>query len=494
MRISTLPAALTGFVLFSALSSSAQSRKEKPNIVFILGDDIGYGDLGCYGAQTIATPHIDTLAASGVRFTNAYAPASTSSPSRYALLTGEYAFRKNVGILPADAPLAIDTLRSNLPKLLKHQGYATAIVGKWHLGLGSDGQPVDFNRKITAGMRAVGFDYSYTFPATNDRVPTVFLENDRTVGLDPANPIAISYHSKVGNEPTGKENPELLLMRHYQGHDGTIVNGIGRMGWMSGGQTARWNDSLMGERLIEKAVSFIHAHRQEPFFLYYAPHNAHEPRVPNPRFAGRSRAGVYGDMIEELDHYVGLIVAALKEAGIYENTLLIVTSDNGPMIKEGYLDGALENIGTHDPFGGLRGEKYSLYEAGTAVPFVASWPAATESPFVQKQRFCYLDMLATLAAITGAQSRGCALHDSRDASDLFLSPDAAPYRDYILTQNNGGEIALRKEEWKYIPSKAELFDLRNDPAETTNLYTRPDLQPLIRELTQIAGTIRQNHP
>ncbi len=176
----------------------AEQPDRKPNIICILADDVGYTDLGCYGAKKIKTPNLDHLGQDGIRFTNAYAPASTSSPSRYALLTGEYAWRKNVGILPADAPLSIDPSKPTLPKIMKQLGYRTGIVGKWHLGLGSKNQTVDFNRSIQMGPPEVGFDYAYYFPATNDRVPCVFIENDQVDGLDSKDPIQVSYRQKWG--------------------------------------------------------------------------------------------------------------------------------------------------------------------------------------------------------------------------------------------------------------------------------------------------------
>lgn len=246
----------------------AEQPDRKPNIICILADDVGYTDLGCYGAKKIKTPNLDRLVQDGIRFTNAYAPASTSSPSRYALLTGEYAWRKNVGILPADAPLSIDPSKPTLPKIMKQLGYRTGIVGKWHLGLGSKEQTVDFNRSIQMGPPEVGFDYAYYFPATNDRVPCVFIENDRVDGLDSKDPIQVSYRQKVGDEPTGKENPELLALPYHLGHDGTIVNGISRIGWMSGGKKAWWKDEEMAQVLSDKAVSFIRNNKKEPFFLY----------------------------------------------------------------------------------------------------------------------------------------------------------------------------------------------------------------------------------
>lgn len=451
-----------------ALTATAQNN-ELPNIIFILADDIGYNDLGCYGATKIKTPTIDRLAAEGIRFTNAYAPASTSSPSRYALLTGEYAWRKNVGILPADAPLSIDPHKNTLPAFLQKAGYHTALVGKWHLGLGESGTPVDFNKEIKMGPLAIGFDHAYYFPATNDRVPCVYIHDERVNGITANDPILVSYKQKVGNDPTGKENPELLTLNPHLGHNATIVNGISRIGWMSGGQKARWKDEEMAQHLLEKATDYIDKHAKEPFFLYYATHNAHEPRVPSPAFKGKSEAGIYGDVIEEFDHCVAGIIQALKKNNIYDNTLIIITSDNGPMIKEGYDDGALENINGHNPYGELRGEKYSLHEGGTRVPFICSWPRNIRKPFTQEQSFSYIDMLATFAGILNIPITDQACNDSKNGAALFQCPDVPLYREYIMIQNNSGQIAIRKGDWKYIPATknrpAELYNLVTDPSE-----------------------------
>ena len=456
----------------SGLNAVAQD-KECPNIIFILADDIGYNDLGCYGATKIKTPAVNKLAANGIQFTNAYAPASTSSPSRYALLTGEYAWRKNVGILPADASLAIDPDKNTLPAFLRKVGYHTGLVGKWHLGLGEEDSPVDFNEKISQGPLAIGFDYAYYFPATNDRVPSVYIDNEFVDKLDPQDPIQVSYKQKVGNDPTGKENPALLTLNPHSGHNATIVNGISRIGWMSGGNAARWKDEEMAQHLLDKAISYIEHHSQTPFFLYYATHNAHEPRVPSPAFRGKSNAGIYGDVIEEFDYCVAEIVKSLKDNGIYDNTLIIISSDNGPMIKEGYDDGALENINGHNPFGNLWGEKYSLYEGGTRVPFICSWPQKIRKPFKQEQPFSYIDMLATFAGILNIPITEEECNDSKNGAALFNAPDAPLYREYIMTQNNGGQIAVRKDNWKYIPAyqchAAELYNLLTDPSELHNM-------------------------
>lgn len=464
--------------------------QQRPNIICILADDLGYTDIGCYGAEKIKTPSIDTLAAQGVRFTNAYAPASTSSPSRYALLTGEYAWRKNVGILPADAPLSIDTAKNTLPKMLQKLGYSTGLVGKWHLGLGSKNNPVNFNEEISMGPHEIGFDYCYYFPATNDRVPCLFIENERVDGLDTKDPIEVSYRKKIGEYPTGAEHPELLSMPYHLGHDGTIINGISRIGWMKGGKKALWKDDKMADHLFDKVKEFIHSQKDAPFFLYYAPHNAHEPRVPSKAFKGKSQAGVYGDVIEEFDDLIGRLVEILKKEGLYENTILIISSDNAPMIKEGYQDGALENINGHNPYGNLRGEKYSLHEGGTKVPFIFSWPAVMKSPFIQEQPFVYLDLLSTLSSLIGSTLSDSEKNDSRDGSKLFLSKEAPIYRPYIMTQNNAGQVALRMGKWKYIPhyngQGAELYDLNNDPSELHNIiYAYPEI---VRRFSKIMKT------
>ncbi len=487
-------------LLFSVLATTAacvsHAAESKPNVVFIIADDIGYGDFGCYGAKLIKTPNVDYLAAQGVRFANAYSPASTSSPTRYSLLTGEYAWRKGVGILPGDAAMSIDTDEITLPKMMNSAGYKSGIVGKWHLGMGDGKEPVDFNRRVKRGMRAVGFDYSFIFPATNDRVPTIYMENDKTVGLDRKDPIQVDYKEKIGDEPTGKENPNLLRLQHYQGHDGTIVNGVGRIGWMSGGYQARWRDESLTEDLLSKAKDFIVDNSFKPFFLYYATHTAHEPRVASSKFKGVSKAGLYGDVIEEFDYCVGEIVKTLEEQGLLDNTIIVVTSDNGPMIKEGYLDGALENIGNHDPYAGLRGAKYSLYEGGSRVPFILYWPSQVEESFVQNERFCYIDMMATLAEIIDEPLSREELRDGRSAKELFVNAKAEPYRPYILTQNNPGQYTLRDGDWKYTPSYgrwgAQLFNLSKDPSERQNLAKRPEYADIVKRFEGYISELKAN--
>jgi hypothetical protein len=273
----------------AAMVSAAGPR----NIVLIYADDIGYGDVGCYGAKAVKTPHTDRLAREGLRFTDGHAPSATCTPSRYALLTGEYAWRqKGTGILPGDARLIIEPGRTTLASQLRKAGYRTTVVGKWHLGLGNGN--VDWNGEIKPGPLEVGFDEAFLIPATGDRVPCVYVENHRVVGLNPNDPIRVSFGQRIGNDPIGAERPELLKMKYSHGHDRTIVNGISRIGYMSGGQAARWVDEDMADVITQRAVQFIERHREQPFFLFFSTHDIHVPRVPHPRFVGKSGLGPRG--------------------------------------------------------------------------------------------------------------------------------------------------------------------------------------------------------
>ncbi|MGJ8680555.1 sulfatase-like hydrolase/transferase, partial [Paraglaciecola sp.] len=239
----------------------------KPNIVIFYVDDLGYGDLSSYGMTATQTPNVDALANEGIRFTDAHSSAATCTPSRYSLLTGQFAFRNDAAILPGDAPLIIDHTKPTLPKMLKKAGYKTAVVGKWHLGLG-DGF-VDWNKDVKPGPLELGFDYSFLMPATGDRVPTVYLENHKVVNLDPNDPITISYKERIGNRPVGTESPELLKQTADLQHSRTIVNGISRIGWMAGGKSAEWVDEDFPHVFTDKAKDFIKDSKDAPFMLFF---------------------------------------------------------------------------------------------------------------------------------------------------------------------------------------------------------------------------------
>jgi len=457
--------------------------QEKPNIVLIMTDDLGYGDVSSYGATAVQTPNIDRLAKAGLRFTDAHSSAATCTPSRYALLTGEYAWRKpGTGVLPGNAALIIDPARTTLPSMLKKAGYATGVVGKWHLGLGPQGGP-DWNTAVAPGPNAVRFDSAFIMAATGDRVPTVYIENQRTSGLEVADPITVSYDKPVGDWPTGKDHPELLKMHPSHGHDQTIVNGISRIGYMTGGRAALWKDEDMADIFTSRAVSFIEAHKDGPFFLYFATHDPHVPRVPNPRFVGKTTMGPRGDAIVEADWSVGEILKTLDRLKLSDNTLVIFTSDNGPVVDDGYKDDAVAKLGNHKPAGPYRGGKYSNFEGGTRVPFIVRWPghvsASTSDALV-----CQVDLLASLARFSGQTLAGAELRDSADVLDALLGTSKTGRTALV---EEAGALSLRQGSWKYIEpnnkqklntntntelgndSVPQLYDLSTDPGETRNL-------------------------
>jgi len=423
----------------------------RPNIIFILADDIGYADLSCAGGRRARTPAIDSLARDGIRFTHAHSPASTCTPTRRAFLTGTYSWRQRPGasIAPGDAPLTIAPGTTTVASLLKSAGYRTGVVGKWHLGLGPEGGP-DWNGELKPGPLEIGFDHAFLMPATGDRVPCVYVEDRRVVGLDPRDPIRVSYREKVGSEPTGRENPELLRLKHTHGHDFTIINGVGRIGWMTGGKAARWKDEDMSDTFAARAVSFIERSAGGPFFLYLASHGIHVPRVPHPRFAGRSAGGTRGDAIEELDDRVGQVLAALDRLKLAENTLVIFTSDNGGVMDDGY-----EDVGRFDyhPNHPLRGYKGSIWEGGHRVPFLARWPARIRPGTTSDALIAHLDMPATFAAITGVPVPAGQCRDSFNLLPAMLGErTATPTRPHFVVHNGGtdGPFALIAGDWKYL--------------------------------------------
>ena len=393
-------------ILLSGCTAKQNTQKAEierlPNIIIIYADDLGYGDVGCYGSVELETPNIDKLAAEGIRFTSGYCTSATCTPSRYGMLTGNYPWKnKDAQILPGDAPLLITPGTETLPSMLQQAGYHTGIVGKWHLGLGNG--KVDWNSEVKPGPRHVGFDYEYIMAATNDRVPTVYLENGIVQGLDPNDPIEVSYAENFKGEPTALTNPELLTKQKWShGHNMSVVNGIGRIGFMKGGQKARWIDENMADTFLVKAQQYLHQHKDEPFFLYYALHQPHVPRVPHPRFAGTTGLGPRGDVIAEADWCIGQLLNTLEELGLAENTLVIFSSDNGAVLDDGYYDDAVTKIGNHKPLGPLRGGKYSLYDGGTRVPFIVRWKGKI-NPKVSDALICQIDFKASIAELIGAE-------------------------------------------------------------------------------------------
>ena len=484
-----------------------EAMARKPNIVFILADDIGYGDLGCYGATRVKTPRVDGLARQGIRFTDAHAPAAVCTPTRYAFITGQYAWRHPAGsaILSGEAPLAIDPALSTTPSLLRQAGYATGLVGKWHIGLGKG--DLDFNKEIRPGPLEVGFDYAFFFPATGDRVPCVYIENRGVVGLDPGDPIRVSYRAKVGDDPTGKENPELLTMKPSHGHDNTIINGISRIGWMSGGKAARWNDEQMADTLSGKAVAFIERSKDRPFFLYFATQDIHVPRVPSPARKGKSGCGTRGDVIQQFDDAVGAVLDALDRLKLADHTLVIVSSDNGGVMDDGYADGAVRDSSGHQCNAPLRGYKGSLWEGGTREPLVARWPGRIKAGATSDELISLVDMLATFAAVAGQPLPADAGPDSFNVLPALLGePHDKPLRDHLVIQTNGtSALAIRKGPWKLIPGNAggggkakekgaapgggQLYNLVDDLGEKTDVAAKhPEI---VKELSDLLAQVRQ---
>jgi arylsulfatase A-like enzyme len=463
---------------FLAINSFGQ----KPNVILIYADDLGYGDLGSYGAKAIKTPNIDKLAKQGIRFTRAYSTSATCTPSRYSLLTGRYAFRRNdTGIAPGNASALIKSGQQSVASVFGKAGYQSAVVGKWHLGLGGPEGP-DWNDKITNGPLEIGFNYAFLIPATGDRVPCVYVENDRVINLDPKDPIQVNYVNKIGTWPTGKENPELLRMRHSHGHDNTIVDGIGRIGYMTGGSSALWKDEDIAQKITDKAKEFISKNSKNPFFLYFATHDIHVPRVPHSRFLGKSGLGNRGDAILQFDDSVGQLMNLLDSLQISSNTMVILTSDNGPVVDDGYHDGSKENIGKHKPSAGLRGGKYSAFEAGTRVPFIVRHPSVKAGE-VSNALVSQVDLLATMAGLTNQKYDIASASDSQNHLKTWLGTDTKG-RAYVIEQS--ATLGIVQGNWKYIrPNKGpaynpaidieygndeadQLYDLGRDPLERYN--------------------------
>ncbi|MBQ4828482.1 arylsulfatase [Alteromonas sp. MMG017] len=473
------------------VQSESETVKNKPNIVIFYVDDLGYNDIGANGGTLVSTPNIDQLASKGIRFTDAHSSSATCTPSRYSLLTGEYAFRNNAAVLPGDAPLIINVNKSTLPDMLSKAGYTSAMVGKWHLGLGDGESQVDWNQEVKPGPRQVGFDYSFILPSTGDRVPSVYMENGRVQNLDPMDPLKISYVEKIGQRPTGRENPELLRQQADNQHSDTIINGISRIGFMQGGKSAEWKDEEFYQVFTNKANHFIEQNAKKPFFLFFSFHDIHVPRLPNERFLGKSPLGIRGDAIMQMDWITGQVVAKLKAINALDNTLIIFTSDNGPVLNDGYQDGADNTLSQHQPGGLYRGGKYSAYEAGTRVPTIVHYPAKVKAG-VSDALVSQIDIYASLASMLDIELDDKEAIDSEDYLATWLNSDTAGRTELI---EESYTLALRTGDWKFIAPTdktnpwiasdkriesgmsptPQLFNLKDDPQEQHNVFIKhPD--------------------
>jgi len=447
--MSTAAVAGASAMAVTACSDTEKKQEERPNIVLIVADDLGLGDVSLYsGSNLVRTPRIDSLGRAGRRFDCAYSTSATSTPSRLALFTGMYPWRAGASILPGDAPLIIDTAANTLPKMLQNLGYATGAIGKWHLGMGYG--KLDWNKHISPEANTVGFDFTNIIPATVDRVPCVYVENGDVVNLDPADPITIDYENELPGEKNAHNSPELMEMRWDHGHQGTIINGIPRIGHMTGGKSALWDDSTMAEYFLSKAKTFVATNSNKPFFLYYGLHQPHVPRTAGAAFKGKTTLGPRGDVIAEADWCVGQIIDHLDSLGLMDNTLIIFTSDNGAVLQDGYQDGALELAAQqgYDPDNGLRGGKYSLFDGGTHIPFIAYWKDRIK-PSVSKACFCQMDLYATLADILGVKApEGL---DSKAYPETLIGKDIFKGRETLVLEAQG-RLALKEGDYVMIPA------------------------------------------
>ena len=501
-----LPLALVpSLAAWSNAYAGEPADPQKPNVILIYADDLGYGDLSCYGAHRVNTPNVDRLADQGIRFTNTHTVASTSTPSRYSLLTGEYAWRRpDTGVAAGNAGMIIRPTQFTMADMFNHAGYATAAIGKWHLGLGDKTGTQDWNAPLAASPADLGFDYHYIMAATADRVPCVFIENGEVANYDPSAPIEVSYRKNFPGEPTGKDNPELLYnLKHSHGHDQSIVNGIGRIGYMKGGGKALWKDENIADSITAHAIRFIEQHQDEPFFMYFATNDVHVPRFPHERFRGKSPMGLRGDAILQFDWSVGQLMETLDRLGLTENTLVILSSDNGPVVDDGYADRAVELLGDHKPAGPWRGGKYSNFEGGTRVPAIVRWPGKVAKGEVSDVLMSQIDWMASLGSLIGARLPQEAAPDSRDHLGNLLGTDQTD-RPWIIEFSSG--LSVCTKDWKYIEPNdgsamitwgpkvetgncpiPQLYDMRTGDDEKENLSTKHpekvfELQTILRKV------------
>lgn len=475
---------------------------EHPNIIIINADDLGYGDLSCYGATKINTPHIDLLAKEGRKFTDAHSASAVCSPSRYGLLTGRYPIRKNFwGPLPVRTPLTIDPSQLTLASLLKSVGYDTACIGKWHLGFGT--KKPDWNGKLKPGPLELGFDYYFGIPSVNSGPPFVYVENHDVLGKDPDDPFV------YGKKSVTKRYPE--------------KSGYSNIG---GAKAAHqlYVDELIGTTLKNKATDWIKKRKTtKPFFLYLATTNIHHPFTPAKQFVGTSQCGLYGDFVHELDWMVGEILSTLEEMKISDDTLIIFTSDNGGMLN---VTGQKARKAGHSMNGKLLGYKFGAWEGGHRVPMIARWPGKIPAGTTSDHLISQIDLAATLAAITNRPLKKGEAIDSVNQLKNFTSTLELPLRKtLIISPNSPKHLSVRHGKWMFIPHSgsggfqgkspghhlfagaaalpfskmttsdvvdgkirtdappAQLYDLESDPAQSKNLY---DQHPeIVSELKSI---------
>ena len=469
------------------------NNREQPNVIVILADDLGYGDLECFGAKNVSTPNVNRLAEQGITFTNTHAVAATSTPSRYSLLTGEYAWRRpGTDVAPGNAGMIVRPEMYTMADMFKNTGYRTAAIGKWHLGLGDKTGEQDWNAPLPSSLSDIGFDYHYIMAATADRVPCVFIEDGKVANYDPEHPIYVNYYKNFEGEPTGHDNPELLYnQRSSHGHDMSIVNGIGRIGFMKGGGKALWKDENIADSITSHAIDFIKQNADEPFFMYFCTNDVHVPRFPHERFRGKNPMGVRGDAIAQFDWSVGEIMKTLDELGIADNTLVILTSDNGPVLDDGYDDQAEELLNGHSPTGPYRGNKYSAFEGGTMVPAIVRWPKGVKGGIESDALMSHIDWMASLGSLIGAQLPAGAAPDSRNRIGNLLGTDMTD-TPWVVELASNHTLGVRTKDWKYIePNDGPAMITWGPKIETGNLPT-PQLYNMSKEKGERDNVALQN--
>ncbi|NWK55275.1 arylsulfatase [Verrucomicrobiaceae bacterium N1E253] len=499
LLITALIAGSTGI-----LSAEVQTP-QKPNVVIIYGDDVGFGDLGAYGAKLIPTPNLDKLAKESLQFTDGHCSAATCTPSRFSMLTGIHGFRHGVRVLAPNAPMKIKPEMFTLPQMFKKAGYQTAVIGKWHLGIGDGKTAVDWNADVKPGPLEIGFDYSFLLPSTNDRVPCVYLENHRVVNLDPADPLYVGKKPPEGFKgtvyPDGKKDRS--AMTYYEsshGHNNSVINGIGRIGYQWGGKAALWNDETMADEFVNQTKKYLAGiDKKKPFFLYFASQDIHVPRTPHPRFKGKSKLSYRGDAMVQFDWASGEVLKALDEHGLTDNTIVIFSSDNGPVYDDGYKDGTTVQTSTkesdrgHDGSGPYRGGKYQIYEGGTRVPFLIKWPGKIK-PGKSEALVSQIDFLASFASLVGVELTATQGIDSRNMLPALLGQDEKGL-PYMIEE--AGILALRQGPWKYIQprgkkGKAQLYNLDSDVGEQNNIIAQqPERAKAMAEQLEKAKQAKQ---